>query len=180
MIDADLLRGIAAKLAATEPEEVLLRVPSGRLALGDPDALPDCALLDRRVPAGSHAVSIHRSDEDFDASPTVGIDAVEVRFSSAPVVRWVEAKSEIGASLFSDDLIAFCVGEAAALEDDAVAEQTRQVLEDCMVDGSGFAGAERALVVYVGEVAISHHLYWGLDEGGAPVQLLAVFDYPGR
>ena len=173
-------QAILADLSDAEPDGTVT-VSSGALAVASPGNTQYAKVLARPVAPGSYPAFIHQSDQEFDAVPTVGVDGVLVRFADRPVATWEEARTADDEPLIeASDVIGLCFGDAETFSsDESLGEETQSTLDDvCTDDGVGEVEG-KAVVVYIGEVAIEHRMYCGLDDAGELVALVGAFRYPG-
>ncbi|MBU1068005.1 hypothetical protein KJ975_00415 [Myxococcota bacterium] len=164
---------------AKEPEKTQINLSSGKLCLFESGNIDAAKALDRKVQPGTCTIDIFRLSDDvmpkYEASPTSGISAVVLHFTDKVVTTWQEVTSRQGTSpIDSGDMVDWVVADHETL--DGVAEQLEPLLDDCYSDG--FATCESALVCYVGEVALEHRFFWGLDAAGKAAKLFAFFVYP--
>jgi hypothetical protein len=169
-----------ADLSGTEPDATL-SLTSGALAVASPGGLAQRRVLAQPVAPGSYPAFVHMSEQEFDAVPTAGVDGFWLRLGDAPVARWEEAKTADDEPLIdTGDTVGFCVGDAEIFESDGeLGDAIQQVFDDdCTTDGVA-AVEDKAVVVYVGEVAVEHRCYCGFDAADGLVALVGVFQYPG-
>jgi hypothetical protein len=165
-----------------------LKLTGDRIAIGDYDT-EHRRVLDRRVPAGKHPVTLHYKDGDFSAYPTAGLEAILIRFRDATPTTWVEANDDEGPALGGDEF-SFWLGdeERIAEQPDAAATAIEEAGEDCYTDGLALAELDGdtedesgALVIYIGECCRTTRAFWGFADGdpedATPAALVAAFQY---
>lgn len=167
---------------AGEPEQTQINFSSGRICLFESGNVDAAKALDKKVKPGTYTIDIFRlSDEvmrEFEDSPASGISALVVNFTDKKVTSWQEVTNKKGKSpIDSGNVIDLVVADFETLE--SLSEHLESLLDDCYSDG--FATSEEsALVCYIGEVALEHKLYWGLDAADKVARLFAFFVYPGE
>lgn len=173
---------ITSKQQADPPKQELV-LASGRLVMSEVGNVASAVPLDRSVPAGTYSTDIcylpSQALKELEGSPTLGIDGFIVHFADRPVASWQAVKTiKEESPVDIGDLIDVVVfdAEASAL----VQERAPLVLEDCYSDGFGGCAKGAGFVIYVGEVALEHDFYWGLDKDDQPVKLVGMFRYRGR
>ncbi|MBL9026013.1 MAG: hypothetical protein JNL21_27725 [Myxococcales bacterium] len=178
---APYLSLVAPHLAAASPAGSLV-IRSGRLAFVREAGYAYATTLARSVPVGAHAVTAYYSDpdsDDLDALPTAGLEALMVRFAPGTPTQWEEATDERGDTVLTRELVTMALVDAEERRTDlASAHVTETERRMTHGDAVGFLDDGRALVAYVGEVALEHALYWGLDKKGKPLCLVAAFELP--
>lgn len=179
---AKYLALVAPHLAAAEPVG-RLAIASGKIAFAAEGAFGAVRVLDREVPAGTHAVTARYCEEDLGAQPTAGLEGMMVRFRDAAPTSWEEARTGKKPVMGKEDLTSFALADAARAKaaGDDLAKAFEEGIGDYAASGDalGFTDDDRLLLAYVGEVSTERKLYWGLGADGTPVCLVAAFLHMG-
>jgi hypothetical protein len=158
------------ELLAQLDEEATIKVATGSIMLASSGhATP--RKLRSSAPKGSAKVLVHYDDQV--EGTTAGLDALCLRFGDGTVARWEEIPNAL-----DSDLVGVVLGDEKAF--DALADEERDAVDELIqskvAHGDAVAIHSKKLVVaYVGEEAMDHRLYWGLDATGQPACLLASF-----
>jgi len=156
--------------------EHTLKLATGTLLVATQGDTPRA--LGRSVTPGQCDVLDHYSERELEGA-TAGLDAVCLRFTKAAVARWEEVL-EGGRPFLTGNVIGLIFGDEAAF--DAMKDDDRGAVDVLIEENTAEGGAiathqGKLLAVYIGEVAVEHHLYWGLDASGDAACLLARFVY---
>ncbi len=167
-----------------------LRLAGERIAIGE-YTVEGRSVLDRSVPPGDHPVTTYYKENgpSMQDGPTAGLEAVMVRFGEARPATWVEAKEKGGGSALGNDELQFWLGDEARIATDAEAANTAVESAGSETYPDGVSAAELGgdgddasgvVVVYIGELCRLTRAFWALDGDGAPVALVAGFEYPNH
>jgi len=169
---------------------IKLRLTGERIAIGE-YTVEGRSVLDRRVPLGDHPVTTYYKENGptMQDGPTAGLEAVMVRFAAARPATWVEAQEDGGAPALGNDELQFWIGDEARIATDAEAANTALESAGAETYLDGVSAAELdgdgddevgAVAVYIGELCRLTRAFWALDGDGAPVALVAGFEYPNH
>jgi len=127
----------------------------------------------RTAPRGQAEVLTHYDDEV--EGSTAGLDALCLRFDRGTIARWEEVPEAL-----ESDSVGLVLGDEDAF--DRLTDEDRDALDELIArnvaHGNAVAVHKQTLVAaYVGEEAIEHRVFWGLDAKGRPACLLAIFNY---
>jgi hypothetical protein len=167
-----------------------LRLTGERIAIGE-YVVAGRSVLDRSVPLGEHPVTTYYKENgpSRQEGPTAGLEAVMVRFGEARPATWVEAQENGGGPALGNDELQFWLGDEARIATDEEAANTALEAAGSETYLDGVSAAELggdgddefgAVVVYVGELCRLTRAFWALDGDGAPVALVAAFEYPNH
>ena len=174
---AALDRLIDEMAAASEPSERSLKLASGSIFIATSGTANPKA-LGRNVPKGSYDVHTHYSELEPEGA-TAGLDAVCLRIGKAAVARWEEVLVG-GEPILDGDVVSLVLGDEVAFA--SMNAGDREAVDGIIKSMTAYGEAvdvhkKKLLAAYIGEEAASHHVYWGLDDAGAPACLLARFVY---
>ncbi len=161
-----------------------LRVPSGRVVVGDPGLIDFAAPpppFAREAPVGVFPVELALADFGYDGT---WVACARVRFAAGPAVRWEPAPFAgrgAGESVYEVFHDIGCFFDAAARA--AVDKVTTQVWWEAMVHNreSGWmwhvaeVGGANVVMFSTGRDGGCGASYWGLDEQGGLVELVTDF-----
>jgi predicted DNA-binding WGR domain protein len=131
--------------------------------------------LSLTAPKGNAQVLVHYND-DVEGS-TAGLDALCLRFGDGKVASWEEIPKAL-----ESDLVGLVLGDEKAFDklEDEDRDALDEIIESKVAHGDAVGTHDKKLVAaYVGEEAVAHQLFWGLDAAGRPACLLARFTYRG-
>jgi predicted DNA-binding WGR domain protein len=170
-LDPDVARRLTALLDQLQ-KTASIKVSSGSLMVATSGhAKP--RLLSPTAPRGSAQVLVHYND-DVEGS-TAGLDALCLRFGDGKVAGWEEIPKAL-----ESDLVGLVLGDEKDF--DKLEDEDRDALDEIIgskvAHGDAVATHDKKLVAaYVGEEAVAHQLFWGMDAAGQPACLLASFTY---
>jgi len=170
-LDLDLARRLTDLLDQLQ-KTASIKVSSGSLMVATSGhAKP--RMLSPTAPRGSAQVLVHYND-DVEGS-TAGLDALCLRFGDGKVAGWEEIPKAL-----ESDLVGLVLGDENAFDklEDEDRDALDEIIESKVAHGDAVATHDKKLVAaYVGEEAVAHQLFWGMDAAGQPACLLASFTY---